>query len=112
MLFDEPDEQFGLWGRCIGHGGMPETRTRTRDLPRATEGIYTRANWRRVAAKTSDGIAIPRATVLEGPNPFIPGEEDNFTPHGYAVLTLDSPKLTEQVLDPTGTVIYEKTLAS
>jgi hypothetical protein len=112
VLFDERDKQFGLWGRCIGHGGMPESRARTRNLPRATEQIYERADWRCSAEKKSDGLTIPRATVLEGPNPFIPGEEDKFTPHGYATLTLDGPKLTEQILDPKGNVIYEKTLAS
>ena len=50
--------------------------------------------------------------VLEGRNEFITNEEDKFTPHGYAVLTLDGPMLKEQVLDPTGQVIYEKQLAS
>jgi hypothetical protein len=112
VLFDEPDKQFGLWGRCIGHGGMPESRARTRDLARATGKIYERADWRHVAEKTFGNLTIPPASVLEGPNPFIPGEEDKFTPHGYAVLTLDGRKLTEQVLDPQGNMVYEKTLTS
>ncbi len=112
VLFDEPDPQFGLWGRCIGHGGMPESRKRTRNLPRASEKMFERAEWRRAGTREAGGLWLPSATVLEGPNPFIPGEEDKFTPHGYAVLALDGPKLTEQVLDPKGNVIYERTLAA
>ena len=53
----------------------------------------------------------PPSLILEGQNPFIPGEEDDFTPHGFAVLTLDGPHLLEQVLDPLGAVIYEHRLA-
>src|ERR1043166_3025411 len=110
VLFEQPDANFGLFGRCIGHSGMPESRDATRDLPRATEKIYERAEWRRSPEQISDGLALPSAVALEGRNEFIKDEEDKFTPHGYAVLTLDGPHLKEQVLDATGRVIYERQL--
>ena len=111
VLFDQPDPQFKLWGRCIGHGGMPQSRSKTKGLPKATEPIYQAADWRRAQAKSSGGLSIPSATVLEGRNPYIKNEEEKFLPHGYAILTLDGPALKEQVLDPTGAVIYEKKLS-
>ena len=43
-------------------------------------------------------------------NEYIIGEEDQFLPHGYAVLTLDGAHLKEQILTATGKVIYEKDL--
>jgi hypothetical protein len=89
---------------------MPQSRDATRDLPRATEKIYQRAEWRRSPAQTQGGNQLPSVVVLEGRNQYIKGEEDKFSPHGYAVLTLDGARLTEQVLDATGQIIYEKTL--
>jgi hypothetical protein len=111
-LFQAPDPAFGLWGRCIGHGGMPESRRKTRNLPRADGDAFARADWRGTKAASVGGLDLPGCVVLEGPNPFITGEEEKFTPHGYAVLTLDGPTLKEQVMDPNGQVIYENMLVS
>ena len=110
-IYQEPDAASGLWARCIGHGGMPESRTKTRNLPRASG--FDLADWRLAPAEAdSEGNRLaPPSLILEGYNPFIPGEEDDFTPHGYAVLTLDGSHLLEQVLDPLGAVIYEHRLA-
>jgi hypothetical protein len=110
VLFEQPDANFGLYGRCIGHSGMPESRAPTHNQPRAREKIYEHAQWLRSAARTAEGNPLPSAVVLDGPNEFIPGEQDKFSPHGYAVLTLDGRRLKEQVLDATGHVIYEKQL--
>ena len=109
-VFEGADSNFGILARCIGHGGMPESRDSSRDLPRAGEPAYSRAEWRRSKARPVAGNALPDVAVLEGPNPLIIGEEDKFLPHGYAVLTFDGPHLKEQILDPTGAVIYEKNL--
>jgi len=111
-LFQQPDEQFGLWGRCIGHSGMPQSRAETRNLPHATGKLYERADWRLSPAQTRGGNKLPAAVVLEGPNKYITDEEHKFTPHGYAVLTVDGPMLKEEMLDAAGQVIYEKVLAS
>jgi hypothetical protein len=109
-IFQAPDGHFGILGRCIGHGGMPQSRSATIDLPRETGAAYSRAEWKRSAARVVDGNPLPDVAVLDGPNPLIPGEEEKFSPHGYAVLTLDGPTLKEEVRDAGGLVIYERVL--
>ena len=74
---------------------MPQSRDKTRSLPRAADKIYERADWRRSPAQTKEGNPLPSAIVLEGQNKYIKNEEDKFTPHGYAVLTLEGPRLKE-----------------
>jgi hypothetical protein len=111
-IFEQPDQRFGLYGRCIGHSGMPQNRSETQGLPRANGTQFARADWRRSPAQEREGNGLSSCLTLEGENPFIKGEEHKFTPHGYAVLTLDGPVLREQILDPTGAEIYANTLAS
>lgn len=110
-IFQAPDGHFGILGRCIGHGGMPQSRTATIALPRETAPDFARAEWRRSSARIVEGNQLSDVAVLDGPNPLIPGEEEKFSPHGYAVLTLDGPTLKEEVRDATGLVIYERILA-
>ena len=83
----------------------------TIDLPREADTAFERAEWKRSTARQVDGIQLSDVAVLDGPNPLIPGEEDKFAPHGYAVLTLDGPRLMEEVRDASGQVIYERQLA-
>jgi hypothetical protein len=109
-IFQAPDANFGILGRCIGHGGMPQSRTATRDLPREAHADFSRAEWKRSAACVKEGNALAECVVLDGENPLIPGEEAKFTPHGYAVLTLDGPTLKEEARDPFGRTIYERVL--
>jgi hypothetical protein len=109
-IFQSPDVNFGILGRCIGHGGMPQNRNATRNLPAATHPDFSRAEWKRSASVTKEGNILADCVVLDGRNPLIPGEEDKFTPHGYAVLTLDGPHLKEEVRDPLGNVIYDRVL--
>jgi Calcineurin-like phosphoesterase len=109
-VFEAPDKNFGILARCIGHSGMPQSRARTRNLPRATEPIYANAEWRRSPAQTIEENLLPSVVVLEGRNDYITGEEEKFAPQGYAVLTFDGPTLKEQILTPTRQIIYEKTL--
>jgi hypothetical protein len=108
-VFEQRDGNFGLFGRCIGHGGVPQSRSRTRTLPRANE--WQAAEWRRQPAGTVSNNRLSSCLVLDGPNPDIQGEEDEFSPHGYAVLVFDGPKLTEQVCSAEGMIIYERILA-
>ena len=110
VIYQNRDANFGILGRCIGHSGMPQSRTATSELPRAEGADYERVDWRACKAATVRGNPLSSAVVLEGPNEYIIGEEENFSPHGYAVLTLDGRHLKEQVLTPTGAVIYEKSL--
>ncbi len=110
-IYQERDAASGLWGRCIGHGGMPQGRKKTFDLPKASG--QEKADWRLAPPRVDrDGNRLaPPFLVLEGRNPHITGEEDDFTPHGYAVLTLDGRHLIEQVMDTEGKVIFENELA-
>ena len=110
VLFEAPDQRFGLWGRCIGHGGMPQSRQVTSGLPKAQGPIYGSADWRRAAGTNIGGLVLPSALVLEGRNEFIVGEEEKFSPHGYAILTFEGAKLKEQLMDPKGQVIFERYL--
>lgn len=110
-IYQGPEARSGLLGRCIGHGGMPESRKMTRNLPKAPG--QDKADWRLAPARlcAKGTVVAPPSLVLEGPNPLIVGEEDKFTPNGYAVLTFDGPHLVEDVRDPSGKVIYSKELA-
>jgi hypothetical protein len=109
-IFEEPDRNFGIYGRCIGHSGMPQSRDLTMHLAHATDAAYSAADWRICQQTSVDGNALSRAIVLEGANPYITGEEDKFTPHGYAVLEFDGPHLREDVRDAEGHVIYSRQL--
>lgn len=109
-IYQERDDRSGLLGRCIGHGGMPQGRRETRNLPKANG--FGNADWRQAPAKVDpQGVRLaPPSAILDGPNPLIKGEEDRFAPHGYAVLTLDGAHLIEEVRDPQGAVVYQKQL--
>jgi hypothetical protein len=110
-IYQQPDANFGIWARCIGHGGMPQSRDLTIGLQRAGGQAYERADWRLCDAVTVQGNPLPAAVVLEGRNEFIKGEEDKFSPHGYAVLVFDGDHLDEEVRSATGEVIYTNRLA-
>jgi hypothetical protein len=109
-IYEEPDPRSGLWARCLGHGGMPESRNKTVGLPSAPE--LDRADWRRIPAKKdANGNGIPGAVVLEGPNPYLGDEAEKFLPHGFGTLVLDGARLTEYVRDCEGRIIFENKLA-
>lgn len=109
-IYAGKDANFGILGRCIGNSGMPQSRAATIGLPRSTDPAFQEADWRQCPAMTVQGNALAAAMVLEGRNEFIKTEEEKFSPHGYAVLTLDGPHLKEQVKSATGRTIYEKVL--
>ncbi|MEA2840566.1 MAG: hypothetical protein QOF41_1896 [Methylobacteriaceae bacterium] len=93
---------FGLYGRCIGHGGIPAPRkseVKNAPVDRQLSGI----TWNRLSA-TSDS---PACLVLDGPNPLVPGEEKKFGPHGYLTLEFNGPNLVERVHLPDGTEIFK-----
>src|SRR5262245_30756466 len=65
--------EFGLLGRCIGHGGIPSPRkaeVMNANVDRGLNGI----TWKRLAASNE----APSCLVLDGPNPLIMGEEQKF----------------------------------
>ena len=76
MIYDA-HPRYGLLGRCLGNGGIPEPRKQeVIDAP--TERSVGSVTWKRFAA-TSDS---PSCLRLDGPNPDVVGEEDRFVPTG------------------------------
>lgn len=97
----DPHPAFGFLGRCIGHGGIPYTRTPVTGFPvslQAPDG----AVWRRFDPR---GTA-PGGLVLDGPNPYVGSGANKYGPHGYATLQFAGPIMTERVHAPDGTILY------
>jgi Calcineurin-like phosphoesterase len=102
-LYD-PHDVYGLQGRCIGHGGMPQTRKDIRHAP--VEQTVGDALWRRLEPRN----LVPGCLILDGPNRDIPGKEEKYAPHGYAVLELQGKRLTEIVYSARGEELWRNTI--
>jgi hypothetical protein len=102
IIYDK-HEQFGLLGRCIGHGGIPAPR-KANVMKAPAERRTTYITWKRLPADANS----PACLVLDGPNPLIKGEEQKFGPHGYLTLEFDGPYFTERVHLPDGTEIFKQ----
>ncbi len=91
----ERHPKWGFWGRCIGHGGIPEFRHEL--LGRAPK----KPSWKRFPAA---GL-IPGCRVLNGSNEFLGKLAQQYSPHGYATLIFDGAKLIEEIRDAHGEVL-------
>ncbi len=91
----ERHPKWGFWGRCIGHGGIPEFRHEL--LGRAPK----KPSWKKFPAA---GL-IPECRVLNGPNEFLGKLAKEYSPHGYATLIFDDDKLIEEIRDAHGQVL-------
>lgn len=100
ILYDKHPE-WGLIGRCIGHGGFPEFRNK---IP-GSGGSATRF------LRLDERNLVPGGTILDGPNPDIPEHENDYGPHGYVSLEFDGPRLVEQVRSASGEVLNTLELA-
>jgi Calcineurin-like phosphoesterase len=94
----EQHPNWKLYGRCVGHAGMPEFR------PSVMGPAVPTRQFRSFPGKTENGIIVPPSSILDGPNPFIVGEEKKFTPHGYMMLRFEADHLLETVYDADGTI--------
>ena len=81
----ETHKRFGFRGRCIGHGGFPAFRDQ---FSGSGDGTY---RW--VSLPENDDA--PAAQVLDGPNKYIRGEENRYSPHGYVSLDIDGDECVE-----------------
>jgi calcineurin-like phosphoesterase family protein len=90
-----------MYGRCIGHAGMPEFR------PKPLGPAVPTRQFRRFEGANG----VPGAWILDGPNPYIEGEEKKFTPHGYLTLVFEPGTIVETVHDADGTLIRTQELA-
>lgn len=104
ILYDR-HPRWGLLGRCVGHGGIPSPR---KEVVRAAPAAVARDGiaWKRLAA----GPDAPASLVLDGPNPWIRGEEERFGPHGYLTLEFKGPRLVERIHLPDGAEIFRNEL--
>jgi hypothetical protein len=99
-LFYEPHPAWSFFGRCIGHSGYPYFRSDVVNAPAEDN------HWRRLAGRN----LAPAARVLDGPNPFVTGEEERYGPNGYLTLEFDDDRVNEIVHLATGEAVYEREL--
>jgi hypothetical protein len=104
VLYD-PHPKYKFHGRCVGHGGFPETRTNLGNAPPSPD---FGSQWRYLSGPT--GGSVPGGWVLDTPNLWIPGFETAFTPHGFMRLEFRDDQLTEYVRAPDNANIYLKNL--
>jgi len=90
----DPHPDWGVKGRCIGHGGFPAFRD-SFQVP-TPNGVDF--HWQRLSK--IDNQRIPSALVLDGTNEFMPGEEKRYSPHGYVTLEFAGDDCVENYLLP------------
>jgi len=94
---------WGVLGRCIGHGGYPYFRDKVADLPVEAPG----KSFHRLAPKN----LVPGAIILDAPNPYIEGHENEYGAHGYVTLEFADAHLNEVIHAPDGTIVWQRALA-
>jgi hypothetical protein len=105
VIYDQ-HPAWGLLGRCLGNGGIPEVRkdeVKNASTEKTVEGVM----WKRLAATNES----PTCLALDGPNPDIVGEAQKFVPHGYMTLELNGPTLIERVHLANGKEILKNQVA-
>jgi hypothetical protein len=104
ILFDQ-HPTWGFFGRCAGHSGFPYFRDKLQNAP-IVEHKPLDTKWHRLDAKNM----LPGAIILDGPNPYLTGEESKYGVQGYMSLEFDGPHLNEVVHAPDRTVLYDRSL--
>ncbi|HEX3248768.1 MAG TPA: hypothetical protein VHS05_05015 [Pyrinomonadaceae bacterium] len=103
ILYDK-HPNWGFYGRCAGHSGYPYFRDK---LGAAAVEVETQGvKWRRMPANNM----APSGLILDGPNQYLPGEEEDYGANGYMTLEFRDDKLNEIVHAPDGTRLYEREL--
>lgn len=97
---------YGLFGRCLGNGGIPEAR-KPEVRAATTEVTAGSVMWKRLSATAES----PSCLALDGPNPDIPKQQDRFVPHGFMTIEFDGPVLTERVFLSDGQQILERQIS-
>lgn len=96
---------WGLHGRCVGHGGFPYFRDNL-SAARLVESQRNGTSWYKLNGKNM----VPGCLVLDGPNPYLPGEENKYGVQGYMTIEFNGEHLNEIVHTPDGTAIFERQL--
>jgi hypothetical protein len=100
VIYDQhPD--WGVKGRCIGHGGFPSFRDSFQVETPANVHFY----WQRLSSREKD--RVPAALVLDGPNEYMDrlDDRDSYSPHGYVTLDFNGDDCLETYYLPNGKVI-------
>lgn len=107
-------DQHPTWrvkGRCIGFSGYPYFRD-TAELKgrngKPTQGANG-STWYRLdglslsadVSRVPGGLKIPGSAVLDGPNPYLDEEAENYGPHGYVALEFEGDRLFETYYVPS-----------
>ena len=103
---DDEHPTWGLQGRCVGHGGFPYDRPHLAGIP--TQELVG-GNQFLVLPSTG---TVPRARVLDGPNPYLGRHARRYGPNGYVVIEVNGTALEEQVCAPDGSVLHAASLTS
>jgi len=96
---------WGVKGRCVGHGGFPGFRDTFAGSPGGNS-----LTWKSLGTKKTDqgAFVAPPAQVLDGPNEFIhDGPPDRYSPHGYVTLEFKGDQLREIYHNANGDVIED-----
>ena len=104
MIYDQ-HPAYGLHARCVGHSGYPYFTDKTDVGTLGPKGNQDTV-WRRVETKNM----VPGGSILEGPNPYVKGEENKYGPNGYMTLEFEDDHLNEVVHTPDGERIFERQL--
>ena len=103
ILYDK-HPNWGFYGRCAGHSGYPYFRDK---LGAATVEIEKHdMKWRRMPAAN----LAPSGLILDGPNQYLPGEEEEYGANGYMTLEFRDDRLNEIVHAADGKPLYEREL--
>jgi len=97
-VFFRRHPRWSMWGRCVGHGGYPEKRDKFSGRPDSENGDGS--SWREVSK-----AGVPGAWSLDGPNRYVVGHADKYSPHGYVSLHFDGPVIRESVHSPDGSLL-------
>jgi hypothetical protein len=104
VLF-ERHQGWGLYGRCVGHGGYPYFRDKLADYPGSAAG-GNGIVWRQFGGKNM----LPGGLVLDGTNPYLGAESHKYGVQGYMSLVFKGAELHEIVHTPDGTELYNRRL--
>lgn len=104
LIYDQ-HPVWGIYGRCVGHSGYPYFRDKFTDGLVIKSGPQDTA-WRKVNLKNM----VPGGLLLEGPNPYVKGDENDYGPNGYMTLEFSDDHLNEIIHAPDGSVAYEQQL--
>lgn len=100
----EPHQKWALHGRCVGHGGFPYFR---KDFGAAATSALKDRQLFRVLPGSGE---VPGARVLDGPNDYLGDRADRYGPNGFMRLQVDGTVLHEEVVTPTGIVLWQSDL--